>query len=189
VYGEVYLRDEAFSDETSFLNPKNIYSASKASAEHIVRAFGRTFNMPYVIVRPSNNYGPNQDFTKFIPKMVDAALNERALQIYGDGKNFRQWVHVRDTAWAIWNLFNEGVLCDAYNIGGDDVLTNNEVARMILDATGSHSEIRYIEDRAGHDMGYRITSQKIKEHINFSPSISFKGEGLQSVIDYVKSRQ
>lgn len=188
VYGHAEDPERRFTEDSP-LEPRNIYSATKASAEHLVHAFGNTFGIRYVIVRPSNNYGPNQDLTKFIPKMVDAALNDRPLQVYGDGKNFRQWIHVKDTCWAIWNLMNEGVIGETYNIGGSEIFTNNEVARMIIEATKSQSEIRYIEDRAGHDRGYSISSEKTKKHINFDSSISFLGGGLQGVIDYVKNRQ
>lgn len=187
---EVYggWADVQWTEDTP-LDPQNIYSATKASAEHLVVAYGNVHGIDYCITRAGNNYGENQDDSKLIPKMIKKALSGEPLEIYGDGTNFRQWTHVLDHVNGIMEVFNYCSVESSrkrqqkiFNIAGDDILTNNQVVEHILRETKSRSEVKYVPDRPGHDLGYSISCKKLIEHTFWKPSIPFS-QGIASLIE------
>lgn len=175
VYGHIDIPGQAWV-ESDQCNPRNIYAATKMAAEHLVRAYGNVYGINYIITRSGNNYGPNQDDSKLIPKMIKKAFKNEPFDIYGDGENFRQWTHVSDNVRGIMDVLIYGSRDHAYNIAGDDILTNNQIISLIIEVTGSKSEIKYVPDRPGHDRGYHIDCSKILEHIGWKPSMSIKQE-------------
>lgn len=174
VYGEsTDSREQNSFNESDPIAPRNIYAASKAAAEHLVVAYGNIYGFKPRITRAGNNYGPNQDDSKLIPKMIKRALANEPFEIYGDGTNFRQWTHVEDHVVGLgYVLFgqNKG---GVWNLAGKDKLTNNEVVAHIIEATGSKSVIKYIPDRPAHDFGYSIDCKKAREQLLWNPSIDF----------------
>lgn len=173
VYGDAENTGEQWN-EASLIAPRNIYSATKAAAEHLVRAYGNTHGINYIITRGGNNYGPRQDDSKFLPKMIKNALDGGVFEVYGDGTNFRQWTHVYDHVDAIMTLFESSKTGETYNIAGKDILTNNQVIELIVKMTNSSSKIVYVKDRPGHDKGYSIDCSKIRDDIGWTPSIDFE---------------
>lgn len=164
VYGDLPLNDPtALFKETDILHPSSPYSASKASADLLVLSYGRTFNLPVSISRCSNNYGPYQFPEKLIPFMIDRALNNEKLPVYGDGKNVRDWLHVADHCEAIDLIIRKGVVGEVYNIGGHNERDNLSIVRTILKLLGKDdAAINFVKDRAGHDRRYAIDPTKIE---------------------------
>lgn len=187
VYGDTD-RPERQWKETSEMNPRNIYSATKASAEHIVRAYGNVYGFEPCITRAGNNYGPNQDDSKLIPKMIKRALEGKSIKIYGDGTNFRQWTHVEDHCDALGRVLFGRKTGGTWNIAGDDILSNNTVISHILTASGSSSGIVYVDDRQAHDKGYSIDCSKIKQQLLWNPSRDFIA-GIYSLIEEYRTKQ
>jgi dTDP-glucose 4,6-dehydratase len=182
VYGS--LGDEGMFTETTHLSPNSPYSASKASADHLVAAFGHTFGLPYNITRCSNNYGPYQFPEKLIPLMINNALHDKALPIYGDGMNVRDWLFVYDHCTAIWKVLTEASTGEVYNVGGCNEKPNLDVVKLILAHVNKpESLIQYVKDRPGHDQRYAIDASKIMTEFEWAPSVSFE-QGIAMTIDW-----
>lgn len=170
--------------ETMPLMPNSPYSASKASADMIVRAYQETFGMPVNITRCSNNYGPYQFPEKLIPLIINNCLKEKDLPIYGDGMQVRDWIHVSDHCSAIDAVLHKGIIGEVYNIGGNNEKNNIEIAKLIIKALGrSEDLIKYVNDRPGHDKRYAIDNTKITTQIGWSPTYTFE-EGLKETIKW-----
>jgi dTDP-glucose 4,6-dehydratase len=182
VYGSL---NEKFADERYPLNPSSAYSASKAGSDLSVIAHHRTHNLNTLITRCVNNYGPNQMPEKFIPRMVNRAINGLNLPIYGDGLNSREWIHVSDHAKALIDLMKFGQTGEIYNIGTGHRVTNLELAEIIIELTKSNSVIEFVNDRKGHDFRYAVDSRKIREELDWHPRISFLS-GLVECISEIK---
>ena len=190
VYGS--LGKEGFFYETTSYDPKSPYSASKASSDHLVRAYKNTYKLPIVISNCSNNYGPNQFPEKLIPLCINNIKNNKPLPIYGKGENIRDWLYVVDHARAIDVIFHEGKNGETYNIGGHNEWTNIDLVKQlckVMDAklnrpTGTSEKlITYVTDRAGHDLRYAIDATKIKNELNWVPSLQFE-EGLEKTVSW-----
>jgi dTDP-glucose 4,6-dehydratase len=184
VYGSLGPEGK-FSEETP-IAPNSPYSASKAAADHLVRAFGRTYSMDVVITRCSNNYGPYQFPEKMIPLMIHNALADKPLPVYGDGLQVRDWIFVRDHSRAVLRVLEAGSAGEVYNVGGDSERTNLEVVKKLLDALGKpHTLIRHVEDRPGHDRRYAIDATKVRRELGWSPQTAFEG-GLEQTIRWYR---
>lgn len=182
VYGT--LGKEGYFTESTNLAPNSPYSASKASADMIVRSYNETFGLPVNITRCSNNYGPYQFPEKLIPLIINNALNERELPVYGDGKQIRDWLHVKDHCSAIDVVLHKGQDGEVYNIGGNNEKENIEIVKLILDTVGKSEElITYVEDRLGHDRRYAIDNSKITSQLGWQPSYGFE-EGIRETIEW-----
>jgi dTDP-glucose 4,6-dehydratase len=172
-----------FTEQTP-LSPNSPYSASKASSDMMVRAYGETFKMPINITRCSNNYGPYQFPEKLIPLMIHNCLNEKSLPVYGDGMQIRDWLHVEDHCDAILTVLEEGKLGDVYNIGGNNEKANIEIVKLIIKTLNKSEDlITYVEDRLGHDRRYAIDNTKITSELGWSPSYTFE-EGIRETIEW-----
>ena len=192
VFGSLSLNDEEFT-ENSVYKPNSPYSASKASSDHMVRAWSSTYNIPSIVTNCSNNYGPYQYPEKLIPLIIQKAINKEKIPIYGDGKNIRDWLYVTDHCSAIETIFKKGMPGEKFNIGGDSEKTNLEVVEIICnrldalipkkDKTSYKSLIKFVTDRPGHDKRYAVNTSKIKEKLDWKPSISFE-EGINTTIDW-----
>ena len=187
VYGA--LGPEGKFTEKTPLMPNSPYSASKAAADHLVKAFGHTWGVKYNITRCSNNYGPYQFPEKLIPLMINNALNDKELPVYGDGLYVRDWLYVYDHCTAIWKVLTEAPPGEVYNIGGCNEKTNLEVINLILHRLGkSQSLIKHVTDRLGHDRRYAIDAGKMIAEFGWRPSVSFE-EGINKTIDwYLQSK-
>jgi len=187
VYGSLGPQGK-FAEETP-LSPNSPYSASKAAADHLVKAFGHTWGVKYNITRCSNNYGPYQFPEKLIPLMINNALNDKELPVYGDGLYVRDWLYVYDHCTAIWKVLTEAPPGEIYNIGGCNEKTNLEVISLILERLGKpKSLIKHVTDRPGHDRRYAIDAAKIMTELDWRPSVSFE-QGIAKTIDwYLASR-
>jgi dTDP-glucose 4,6-dehydratase len=190
VYGS--LSDEGmFTEETAY-DPHSPYSASKASSDHFVRAYHDTFGLPVVVSNCSNNYGSFQFPEKLIPLFINNIKHNKALPVYGEGLNIRDWLWVEDHARAIDVIFHQGKDGDTYNIGGHNEWTNIDLIRVmcrIMDGKlrrepgTSEKLITYVKDRAGHDLRYAIDSTKLQRELNWTPSLQFE-EGLEKTVDW-----
>jgi len=190
VYGSLGPADPAFSEHTP-LAPNSPYSASKAAADCLVRAYRETFGLPCLTTRCSNNYGAYQFPEKLIPLMITRALGDQPLPVYGDGMNVRDWLHVEDHASAIWAVATLGRLDDeVYNIGGESEVPNIEVVRRLLAVLGKpESLITYVQDRPGHDRRYAMDITRIRERLGWAPSHRF-GDGLEETVRwYCENRE
>ncbi len=184
VYGALSLDSDSKFTEQTPLNPNSPYSASKAAADHLAKAFGHTWGLDCIITRCSNNYGEYQFPEKMIPLMINNALNDKELPIYGDGLYVRDWLYVYDHCTAVWKILTEGKSGEVYNIGGCNEKTNMEVVRIILERLGkSESLIKHVKDRPGHDRRYAIDASKIMNELGWKPSVVFE-EGIVKTIDW-----
>ncbi|MBZ9729097.1 dTDP-glucose 4,6-dehydratase [Salegentibacter sp. JZCK2] len=190
VYGT--LGETGLFTETTSYSPNSPYSASKAASDHFVRAYGETYNLPYVISNCSNNYGPNQFPEKLIPLFINNIIESKALPVYGDGKYTRDWLYVIDHAKAIDLVFRQGKNKSTYNIGGFNEWQNIDLIKLLckimdkkLDRREGESEalITFIKDRPGHDKRYAIDAGKINKELGWEPSVTFE-EGLAKTIDW-----
>ncbi|MEY4292834.1 MAG: dTDP-glucose 4,6-dehydratase [Bacteroidota bacterium] len=190
VYGS--LGETGFFLETTPYDPQSPYSASKAASDHLVRAYGNTYHMPFVITNCSNNYGQNQFPEKLIPLFIHNIKNNKSLPVYGDGKYTRDWLYVVDHARAIDTVFHTGKNGETYNIGGFNEWKNIELIHLLCHqmdqklgrAEGTSAQlITYIKDRPGHDRRYAIDATKIKNELGWEPSVTFE-EGLSITIDW-----
>ena len=197
VYGSLPLDDpEAFFRESTPINPHSPYSASKASADMFVKAYGDTYGLPVNITRCSNNYGPYQFPEKLIPLMINNALAHKSLPIYGDGMNVRDWLYVEDHCKAIDLVLEKGVVGEVYNVGGHNERPNNYIVRRIISETsaatgdGGITEelITYVTDRAGHDRRYGIAPDKIKADLGWEPETAFE-DGIVRTIKWYLAHQ
>jgi len=170
--------------ETMPLRPNSPYSASKASADMVVRAYHMTYGMPINITRCSNNYGPYQFPEKLIPLMINNCLNNIELPVYGDGMQIRDWIHVADHCNAIDTVLHKGIDGEVYNIGGNNEKANIEIVKLIISMLGkSDSLIKYVQDRPGHDRRYAIDNTKITTQLGWSPNYSFE-TGIKETIEW-----
>jgi len=170
--------------ESMPLLPNSPYSASKASADMIVRAYHETFGMPVNITRCSNNYGPYQFPEKLIPLMINNCLKGKALPVYGDGMQVRDWIHVFDHCSAIDKVLHNGSVGEVYNIGGNNEKTNLEIVKLIIGTLGKSEEvIKYVKDRPGHDRRYAIDNTKITTQLGWEPAYTF-GQGIKDTIEW-----
>jgi dTDP-glucose 4,6-dehydratase len=195
VYGS--LGSEGLFTEETHYDPQSPYSASKASSDHMVRAWFNTFQIPIVISNCSNNYGPNQFPEKLIPLAINNIKNNKPVPVYGKGENIRDWLYVGDHAAAIDLIFHNGVTSQTYNIGGNNEWKNINLIKLlcsIMDRKLGRSEgsseklITFVKDRAGHDMRYAIDSSKITTQLGWTPSVTFE-EGLGKTVDWYLSNQ
>ena len=187
VYGS--LGDEGYFTEESPLQANSPYSASKAGADLMVRAYGETFGLPINITRCSNNYGPYQFPEKLIPLMISNALEDKELPVYGDGKNIRDWLHVYDHCTAIDLVLHNGKLGEVYNIGGHNEKQNIEIVKIILkELDKPESLIKFVKDRLGHDRRYAIDSTKITEELGWRPEYSFETGIIETIHWYLENQ-
>jgi len=185
VYGST--ASGSFSEEDS-LNPSNPYSASKASADLLVKSYFVTYGVPVVITRSTNNYGLRQHTEKLIPKMITNAMHDKKLPVYGDGKNVRDWIHVFDNCDGIELVMDKGELGEVYNIGGGNERTNIDIVRMILRELGKpESLIEFVKDRPGHDRRYSLDCAKIKK-LGWKPRITLE-EGVRQTVDWYRKNE
>ena len=183
VYGSLSNEDPPFTEQT-LLAPNSPYSASKASADHLVKAYYKTFGLPINITRCSNNYGPYQFPEKFIPLMIHNALIEEELPVYGKGINIRDWIYVTDHCEAILKVLLNGRIGETYNIGGDTEIANIDLVKKILQKLNKpESLITFVKDRPGHDLRYAINHNKITRELNWKPEVTFE-KGLEMTIQW-----
>lgn len=190
VYGT--LGATGLFEETTSYDPNSPYSASKASSDHFVRAYGETYGLPHVITNCSNNYGPNQFPEKLIPLFIHNIKHNKSLPVYGDGKYTRDWLYVIDHARAIDQVFHDGKEGETYNIGGFNEWQNIDLIKILIkqmdeklgrEVGESEKLITYVSDRPGHDRRYAIDANKIKNELGWEPSVTFE-EGLSETIDW-----
>jgi len=192
VYGS--LGDDGYFTETTPYDPSSPYSASKASSDHLVRAYSRTYGLPITLSNCSNNYGPYQFPEKLIPLMILNAREGKSLPIYGDGTNVRDWLYVRDHSSAIWKIIRDGARGETYNVGGRSEMKNIDVVGMICDLvdelagslegqTSRRNLITFVKDRPGHDWRYAIDSSKLERELGWAPAESFES-GLRKTISW-----
>lgn len=187
VYGT--LGKDGYFYETTPLAPNSPYSASKASADLLVRAYYETYKMPVLNTRCSNNYGPYQYPEKLIPFFISKLLKNEKVPVYGDGLNIRDWLYVYDHCSAIDTVLHKGRIGEVYNIGGHNEKTNLEITKIILNAMGKDEDsIEYVQDRLGHDRRYAIDNHKIQTELGWEPSLTFE-EGIKLTIDWYLNNQ
>jgi dTDP-glucose 4,6-dehydratase len=190
VYGS--LGDEGFFTEETSYDPRSPYSASKASSDHLVRAYYHTYDLPVVVSNCSNNYGPNHFPEKLIPLIINNILTDKPLPIYGDGKYTRDWLWVKDHASAIDIIFHKGKIGETYNIGGNNEWKNIDLVHKLCDIMDEKMNrpqgtarqlITFVKDRPGHDRRYAIDASKLKNDLGWIPSVKFE-EGFRMTIDW-----
>lgn len=193
VYGS--LGETGLFEETTSYDPNSPYSASKASSDHFVRAYGETYGLPYVITNCSNNYGQHQFPEKLIPLFINNILQKKALPVYGDGNYTRDWLYVLDHAIAIDLVFHKGLNDETYNIGGFNEWKNIDLVKLLCQQMDeklgnnkgtSEQLITHVKDRPGHDLRYAIDASKISKELGWSPTVTFE-EGLSKTIDWYLS--
>lgn len=190
VFGDLPFDDTLFTEDTPYA-PSSPYSASKASSDHLVQAWHRTYGLPIVMSNCSNNYGPFHFPEKLIPLVTLNALENKAIPVYGKGDNVRDWLYVEDHAVALTTVLEKGAIGQSYNIGGNSERTNLAVVEGICDIldlarpsqTPRRNLITYVTDRPGHDMRYAIDARKIKDELGWVPSVSFE-QGLEATVGW-----
>ncbi|HGY9578666.1 TPA: dTDP-glucose 4,6-dehydratase [Vibrio harveyi] len=199
VYGDLEGTDDLFTETTSYA-PSSPYSASKASSDHLVRAWQRTYGFPTLVTNCSNNYGPYHFPEKLIPLMILNALDGKPLPVYGDGMQIRDWLFVEDHARALYKVVTEGEIGETYNIGGHNEKANNEVVKTICslleefrpnkpaDVESYESLITYVKDRPGHDVRYAIDATKIARELNWTPEETFES-GIRKTVEWYLNNQ
>lgn len=189
VYGELDFDPATFFTEDTPLQPNSPYSASKASSDFLVRAYHETFGLPVNITRCSNNYGPYHFPEKLIPLTISRVLNEQKVPVYGDGKNIRDWLHVKDHCLAIDLVMHKGVNGEVYNVGGHNEKTNLEVVQTIIKELGKSEElIEFVTDRLGHDKRYAIDPTKL-ETLGWKPTYNFDTGIAQTIQWYLDNKE
>ena len=186
VYGDILT---GRSDEKYPYQPSSPYAASKAASDHLVSSYIRTYNLPAMVTNCSNNYGPKQHPEKLIPKLIFNIMNNRPLPIYGQGKNSREWIYVKDHCEALIKVFQKGKLGEFYNIGSNKNLNNLQVTKELLKNSkkiitlGKKVKINFVKDRPGHDIRYALNSNKIKKELKWYPKTKFS-EGIKLTINW-----
>jgi len=186
VYGDILT---GRSHEKYPYEPSSPYAASKAASDHLVSAYVRTYGLPAIVTNCSNNYGPKQHPEKLIPKMIYNILNNKPLPIYGNGKNSREWIYVKDHCEALIKVFLKGRIGEFYNIGSNKNMNNLQVAKELLKNSkklinlGNNVKIHFVKDRPGHDIRYALNSNKIKKKLGWYPKTNFS-EGIKSTLDW-----
>lgn len=184
VYGD--LPNGWFFTEETPINSSSPYSSSKAWSDLVVKAYGRTFWVDYVITRCSNNYWPNQDNEKLIPHFIDLLRNNKPVTVYWDGSNIRDWLYVEDHCDAIWQVFNHAINKSIYNIGWNNEYTNLEITKLILKEMWKWEEyITFVEDRKWHDVRYAIDATKIKTELGWEPKVKFENWIIKTIKYYL----
>jgi dTDP-glucose 4,6-dehydratase len=190
VYGDLGASEPAFTEEHPY-DPSSPYSATKASADMLVSAWGRTFEIPYLITNCSNNFGPRQYSEKLIPKIIFNAMNNIDIPIYGNGLNIRDWIYVDDHTQAIIELHKKDIVADRFNIGGDNEITNLDLVENIIKILESHYDlnpkIKFVGDRKGHDARYAINMKKTNSFIGELPRKTFQENLEKTIAWYVKN--
>ena len=186
VYGDIL---KGRTSESYPYQPSSPYAASKASSDHLVSSYVRTYNIPAIVTNCSNNYGPKQHPEKLIPKLIYNILNNKPLPIYGKGTNSREWIYVEDHCDALIKVYNKGKVGEFYNIGSNKNLNNLEVTKNLLDISkklaplGKNIKINFVKDRPGHDVRYALNSNKIKTELGWYPKTNFK-DGLRKTFEW-----
>lgn len=195
VYGS--LGEEGFFYEDTPYDPHSPYSASKASSDHLVRAYSDTYGLPIIISNCSNNYGPNQFPEKLVPLFINNIRQNKPLPVYGKGENVRDWLYVLDHAAAIDVIYHGGKIGETYNIGGHNEWKNIDLIKVLISVVdkklgrepgSSESLITYVTDRAGHDLRYAIDSSKLQNELGWKPSLQFE-EGIEKTVDWYLENQ
>lgn len=194
VYGDLTTFDPPFTEQTPYA-PSSPYSASKASSDHLVRSWGRTYGLPFIITNCSNNYGPYQFPEKFIPLIIMNAISGNSLPIYGDGTQIRDWLYVEDHAVALLKVLEHGAIGETYNIGGNNEISNLEVVKTIckilqeaVPSKNTYSDlISFVDDRPGHDKRYAINADKISSKLGWYPEETFKSGLTKTINWYLKN--
>jgi len=194
VFGDLSMDDKPFT-EFSRYQPSSPYSSSKASSDHLVKAWNRTYNLPTIVTNCSNNYGPFQDNEKFIPTIINSLKSNLKIPVYGDGLQIRDWLYVDDHADALIEVAKNGIVGSSYVIGGENELSNIELVSKIInifhnikvDKRSILDFVDFVSDRPGHDKRYAIDSSKIIEELNWMPKVNVD-EGLISTIDWYKNK-
>ncbi len=193
VYGDIKSKK---SDEKFPYNPSSPYSASKASADHLIRSYIRTYNLPAIISNCCNNYGPFQFPEKLIPKIISNILSNKPLPVYAKGQNSREWIYVNDHCDALYKIYKKGKIGESYNVGSNDNLKNVNIVKIILTIfkkkgfkIGKKVKIKFVKDRPGHDFRYSLNSKKIHRKLKWKTRTSLK-KGLSLTVDwYLNNRQ
>jgi len=193
VYGHLGLNDPAFTEDTPY-DPRSPYSASKASSDHFVRAYGQTHSLPTLISNCSNNYGERQHIEKLLPKAITNLLTGKKIPVYGKGENIRDWLYVGDHVKAIDTIFHKGRIGETYNIGGDNEWTNIDIVKRLINIycldkgleLDFNRYIDFVTDRKGHDFRYAINHNKITIDVGWKPEMIFS-EGLEITYNYYKN--
>ena len=193
VYGDII---SGRSDEKYPYNPSSPYSSSKASSDHLIKAYIRTFKIPAIISNCCNNYGPNQFPEKLIPKLIFNIINNKPLPIYGKGKNSREWMHVQDHCEALLLIYLKGKIGESYNVGSSINLKNIDIAKKLIKIAknkfskiGKKTRIKFVKDRPGHDIRYALNNKKIKNKLSWKSKISLNS-GLSQTFDwYLNNRK
>ncbi|WP_440919487.1 dTDP-glucose 4,6-dehydratase [Candidatus Pelagibacter sp.] len=186
VYGDIL---KGRTSEKYPYNPSSPYAASKASSDHLVKSYFRTYKLPVIVTNCSNNYGPKQHPEKLIPKLIYNIINNLPLPIYGDGKNSREWIYVSDHCEALIKIFKKGKIGEFYNIGSNKNLNNLQITEEILKLSknylklGKNVKINFVKDRPGHDTRYALNSDKLKKELNWKPKISFR-KGINLTLNW-----
>lgn len=197
VYGDLENDNDLFKEDTPYA-PSSPYSASKASSDHLVRAWHRTYKLPIVITNCSNNYGPYQFPEKLIPMVILNALHGKRIPIYGKGDQVRDWLYVEDHAHALLTVITKGVIGQTYNIGGHNEKTNIEVVKLIcslldelvpLNNGSYHAQITHVADRPGHDQRYAIDASKIAAELNWIPKETFESGIRKTILWYLDNKE
>ncbi len=192
VFGSLDISDDAFNEFSAY-DPSSPYSASKASSDHLVRAWSRTYDLPVTISNCSNNYGPGQNAEKLIPTVIRKALLGESIPVYGDGSNRRDWLFVLDHCEAIWQIIENGKEKETYMIGGGVELPNNEVVAIICEQLDKiapkeksyKNQIEFVKDRAGHDWRYAVDAKKIKDALGWQAKYSFEQAIRETIDSYI----
>ena len=194
VYGS--LGDSGLFTESTAYDPNSPYSASKASSDHFVRAYGETYDMPYVITNCSNNYGAFQFPEKLIPKLIYNILNNKFLPIYGKGINSREWIHVIDHCDALLKIFKKGKIGESYNVGSNKNIKNIDIAKKLIRLSkkqsvyiGKNVKIKFVKDRPGHDLRYALNSNKIKSKLNWKSKYKFEDGIMKTFTWYLNNQE
>ena len=188
VFGSLGKDDPAFNEKTPY-DPRSPYSASKASSDHLVRAYFHTHGLPITISNCSNNYGPFQFPEKLIPLFTTNLIEGKKIPVYGTGENVRDWIHVDDHNRGVDMILQKGKIGDTYCLGGASEKTNLEITHKILELLGKGEEnIEYVEDRKGHDLRYAIDFSKAKKELGWEPQISFE-EGLKKTVEWFRNNE
>ena len=188
VYGDILF---GRSDENYPYKPSSPYAASKASSDHLVSSYVRTYNIPAIVTNCSNNYGPKQHPEKLIPKLIYNILQNKPLPIYGKGTNSREWIYVKDHCEALIKIFKKGKKGNFYNIGSNKNQTNLEICKKLIQLAnknkimGKNTRIKFVKDRPGHDIRYALNSSKLKNELRWSPRISLS-DGLKKTFEWYR---
>ena len=192
MYGDILT---GRSDEKYAYKPSSPYAASKASSDHLVYSYVRTHNIPAMVTNCSNNYGPKQHPEKLIPKLIYNILNNKALPIYGKGKNSREWIYVKDHCEALLKVFQNGKIGEFYNIGSNKNLNNIQICKTLLKISNkinvakNNVKIKFVKDRPGHDFRYALNSNKIKRELKWKPKTTFEKGILNTFNWYLDNKK